>query len=219
MTIDEIYRLCQFIVNKEQNGNFAPGDFNLLSPRAQLSFINSRITPKVDQKTGKVRGWQTDQTIRRELSPILKPLVTTAVSSGIASKPNDYLDFDVLQTTSGKIIHEVTFDELAVLSQSLIKPPTTDYPKFAQSQSGFHIEPNTITSIKLTYLREPANPYWDYNIVSGAPVYNSGGSTVQFELPSITHNEIVVLILQPVGINLSVDDVTKYAMIKQQEGI
>lgn len=224
MTIGEVYRITQFFYNKSQNGNITPEQFNLIAPRAQISFINGRITPKFDAKGNKT-GWQADQSIRRELSNILKLNESIAVSSGVAAFPGEYIDWDSLTTNGGILITEATPDEIAIMNQSVIAPPTAQFPKFVVSQEGFHIYPDSLTPIKLNYLRQPETPIWNYTIVSGQPVYAAtggvlgAGNSVDFELADITHNEIILLILESFGIHLSLPELTQYAMVKQKEGV
>jgi hypothetical protein len=224
MTIDEIYRITQFFYNKEQNGNIAPEQFNLVAPRAQISFINGRITPKYDAK-GIKTGWQSDQTIRRELSNILKLNESITVSGGIAVPPGEYIDWDSLTTNGGILIQEATPDEIAIMNRSVIAPPTATFPKFVVSEAGFHIYPTSLTPIKLNYLRQPETPIWNYTMVSGKPIYAAtggvvgAGNSVDFELADITHLEIIMIILQFFGVNLSLAELTQYAMIKEKEGV
>lgn len=217
MTIDEAYRLVQFIFNKEQNGNITPSQFNLIAERGQIAFINSRLSKEYDPK-GNLHGWQSDQIVRRELSSILKLNETTGVAAGIAAYPDDYIDYDSMTTSDGYLITEATPDEIAILNKSLIDPPILTDAKFVQGQDGLHIYPDSITSIELNYVRTPEPPVWGYSVMSGIPVY-AAGSSQDFELPDITHLEILMFALQFIGINLSLPEVTQYAMNKEQEGI
>lgn len=224
MTIDKVYSIVQFFYNKKQNGNITPEDFNLIAPRAQISFINGRITPKYDAKGNKT-GWQADQSIRRELSNILKLNESIVVSGGIAAFPGEYIDWDSITTNGGILIQEATPDEIAIMNQSVITPPTAGFPKFVVSEEGFHIYPTSLTPIKLSYLRQPETPIWNYTVVSGQPVYAAtggvigAGNSVDFELADITHLEIIMIILQFFGVNLSLGELTQFAMIKEKEGV
>ncbi len=224
MTINSVFETCSFFFNKSQNGNITPADFNLRAPRAQISFINGRITPGFDAKGNKI-GWQSDQSIRRELSNILKLNESIAVSSGIAPYPDEFIDWDSITTNGGILITEATPDEIAIMNQSVIAPPTAGFPKFVVSELGFHIYPTSLTPIKLSYLRQPETPVWNYTEVNGQPVYTASGgvvgdgNSVDFELADITHNEIILLILESFGIHLSLPELTQYAMIKGKEGV
>ena len=224
MTINEIYRLIQFYYNKDQSGNITPEQFNLITPRAQMSFIHNLITPKYDER-GEKKGWQSDQSIRKDLRTIIKPKHSITPAAGIAAYPGDYIDFDTMTTNGGYVMNEVTMDEADILNKSLIKPPTATSAKFAQSQDGLHIFPNTLTPVLLTYIRKPVDPVWNYTFSDGIAVYAatggvlSSGNSVELELPEPTHHRIVMILAQMVGINLTLPDIVQFGMIKEKEGI
>jgi len=221
MTIDQAFQFINFCCNKNQSGNISPSQFNMLAPLMQISVINELLG--IDQKYQPHSpvpnyGFGISQKVREELRPIMVKPTTTAVASGIAVYPPDclYLNANITASDSS-LITEATSDEIAILNKSVIKPPTATSPKFSVYSDGIYIFPSSITSIKLSYVRRPATPVWAYTITNDVPVYTSSGSQ-DFELAETSHLLICMKILQAVGVNLNLDQVTAYAMQKEAVG-
>lgn len=225
MTIDESYRLSSFVINKEVSGQITPGQFNLIAPQAQLVILNNRLQPQYDAKGILIKGFGVNDNIREDLRNLMKNPQTIAVSGGIAAYPEDYIYLDAMTTNAGLPITEATADEIAVLNQSLIKPPSATFPKYVMHQNGFNIYPTSLTSIKLAYLRKPATPIWNYTESNDRAVYAAtggivgDGNSVDFELDELIHLEIVHKILQFSGLNLGLDKVVGYSVAMQQAGM
>lgn len=219
MDINSAFNFINFCSNKRQNGYVSPSDFNNLAPIAQMSVINDRL--------GNVKKYQPhdptpnygfglNQKIREELRPLLVKPTVTAVTAGVATIPADYLYYDTI-SVAGKQAQEATEDEILELNNSLIKPPSTTYPKFVLHSNGINMYPTTIASILLSYLRKPATPIWNYTIVNDEPVYNPSGSQ-NFETGETTHLEICALILSWVGVHLNMGEIVQYAEAMQAQG-
>lgn len=217
MSIDEAYRTVAYICNKEQNGQISADQFNLLCVQAQLSVINNRLLAKYDEKGMLVKGFGVNDKIREELRPLLKNPQTISVTTGVASYPVDYLYVDVMMTSGGRIITEATPDEISILNQSQVKPPSTTYPKYVIHQDGFNVYPTSLTSIKLAYLRKPITPFRNYTNTNDRDVYNASGSQ-DFELSILTHLEVVHQLLMGIGVNLAMDKVVAYAAAMKETG-
>lgn len=214
MTINEAYIFVNFICNKKQRGYVTPDNFNNLAPIMQMSLINDRI--------GNIKkypfqyGFGQTQKIREELRPLLVKPTVTAVTTGVAPFPADYIYYDTI-SVSGRQGQEVTEDEILELSNSLIKPPTLQYPKFVLHSNGINMYPVSITSILLSYLRKPATPLWNYDMVNDEPVYKVAGSQ-DFETHLTTHFEICARILQAVGLNLGENEITQWSEMAEATG-
>lgn len=217
MTIDEAYRLTSFVINAEQQGKLTADEFNLLAPIAQLSVINNRLQPEYDDKGRLVKGMGVNDKIREEFRPILKNPQVIAVSSGLAPYPVDYIYMDSMTDSAGKPITEAHGDEIAVLNQSQIKPPSVAFPKYVIHQNGFNIFPTSITSIRLAYLRKPVTPFRNYTLTNDRAVYNASGSQ-DFEIDVLAHLAICHQLLLAVGVNLNLDKVVAYAAAMKETG-
>lgn len=217
MTIDQAYNFVQFVYNKNQSGYISPSQFNNLAPIMQISLINDRIG-NVKSYQGDVPpyGFGMNQKIREELRPLLVQPTTKTVTAGVMTVPDDYLYYDTV-SVNGRQAQEVTEDEILELNNSLIKPPTVQYPKWVIHGNGFNFYPTSITSVNLSYLRRPVAPKWNYDIVNDQPVYNPTGSQ-DFETGETTHYEVCARILQAVGLNLKLGEIVQWAELAQQTG-
>lgn len=220
MTINQAYLFVQFIFNKKSSGFIKPDDFNTIAPIAQMSVLNDRLGNIKKYQPGAPvppYGFNINQKIREDLRLVMVKPTTTAVSSGVAAYPADYLYCDTI-TAGGKLIPEATRDEITWLNNSVIIPPTANYPKYVLQSDGIYVFPTTITSIDLAYVKKPSDPFWPYTIVNGEPVYNAGGSPVNFTLGEGAHLEICANILSYIGINLSMGEITQYAEMMAAQG-
>ncbi len=227
MDIDESYRLIQLLYNKSQSGNILPADYNNAAAICQISLVNDLLGNEAQYQPGMPipkTGFSINQKNREELRPIITPFSTIAVASGLAAYPEDYLYYDTMTTTGGLLIKEATPDEIAILNQSQIKPPSTTYPSFVLHSDGMRIYPTSITSMKLSYVRTPITPIWNYTTVNNEPVYAATGGEIgdgnshDFELSPLTHIRICMKIAQYFGMNLSMAEVTQYAMAAEAQG-
>ena len=70
--------------------------------------------------------------------------------------------------------------------------------------------PEYISEIAVNYYLYDNEPKWDYVTVAGKPVYNSVNST-QFRISSRVHGELVVKILEYLGVTIREADLVQYA--------
>jgi len=103
-----------------------------------------------------------------------------------------------------------------ILRSSLVKP-SMDYPIGLMSGSvsrrnlKIKIFPDNIKRVMVYgYMTPVVSPNWFYVTVAGKPVHDPSNST-QFKLPSRTHGEIVVKILEYLGVNLRESSLVEYA--------
>ena len=93
--------------------------------------------------------------------------------------------------------------------------PDSDYPVVIHRGPYGQIDPYTIGTFGMSYVRAPRDPFWNY---SGSEVYTPIGS-VDFEVNPYTnaHFEIVLGILSMVGINLSMPElISQWAELKEK---
>ena len=76
--------------------------------------------------------------------------------------------------------------------------------------------PDEIKSVMMYVYHLPINPpQWSYVTIAGKPVYNPSDST-QFRLPVRVHGELVIKILEYLGVNLREAQVVQYAAEKEK---
>lgn len=110
-------------------------------------------------------------------------------SSGVMTRPSDYLFFDSAQyvtfysNSKGEQkqtlvpIEAITTNEEAERLSSELKTPSRYFPICVLRDATIQFHPQTLGNVKLNYLKIPADPFWNYVTTSGQPVYApTGGS-------------------------------------------
>ena len=242
MTIDEIYRLVQTFANKEQRGFITPSDFNLLAKQAELELINKRIEvlqekSQAEKMSGLMEESLTPEVAEQDLAPFLK------IHSYSAAK--NLVDFGYSETevrlhSRTLLVKEVFIlpDEKLginshiplelvgveninkILRSSLVKP-SMDYPiglisgDANNSDLKIKVFPDEINKLNVySYMAPKTSPNWSYVTVAGKPVYDPSSSN-QFNLPARTHGEVVIKILEYLGVNLREVSLINYASTKE----
>ena len=242
MTIDEIYRLVQTFANKEQRGFITPSDFNLLAKQAELELINKRLDVLQNKSQAKKMSGLMDESLTPEMAEQdLAPFLTleryttssVLVSSGyseseITIDPNTVLIKEIfilpdenLGINSNIPLELVKPEDINKILRSSLVKPSIDYPVGLMSGSvnsrnlKIKIFPDNIKRVMVYgYMTPVVSPNWFYVTVAGKPVHDPSNST-QFKLPSRTHGEIVVKILEYLGVNLRESSLVEYAQTNE----
>ena len=237
MTIDEVYRLVQVFANKEQRGFISPTDFNLLAKQAELELYNKRLSIiKQKSPTRKSQGLYAEN-LAPELArqDIATFLTRSDEDTDIKSQPylgvtititSDYVESMFINTDEH---HDISTnipidivepkDINQILRSSLVKP-SMEYPiALLGSESGtsskiFSVFPDTIKKVIAYHYRNNNTPKWSYVTVAGKPVHDSSSSN-QFKISSRCHGELVVKILEYLGISIREADVVQYAQANE----
>lgn len=227
MTISQAYSLLQLIYSKSQSGNITPAQWNNAADICQISMINELLGNEAEYRPGMPvpqTGFSINQKNRQELQSILKPLTTIPVTAGLMAWPSDCLYYNALTTAGGVLIKECTADEVAILNQSQICPPSLSEPNFVLASDGALVYPSTIVSVKLTYVRKPITPVWNYTVVNNVPVYAATGGVIgdgvshDWELSELVHYRICWKIAQIFGLNLSIGELVQFSTQLEQSG-
>lgn len=222
MNIDEMYRLMQYIIRKNQNGNLKPSDFNLIINTASISYMDyllGEFQKYIPGRPFAAVDFGQNQDIRQRLSPFIPaPVTITIDASGIGSYPTDYLNSDAM--VYGAYKQRVKFiqqDRLFSHLNSFIDPIATN-PVYMIYKDGFQFYPTNLSNASLSYIRRPTQMFWNYTPdIYNRPVYNPVGS-VQPEWQELDQLEIVVRALAQVGVNLQLRDVEQYSQMIKQGG-
>ena len=238
MTIDEIYRLVQTFANKEQRGFITPTDFNLLAKQAELELYNKRLSIMMEKsQPKKSAGFYaeslTPELAEQDIASFLKTEnVTVSTDSTVAhvgssgSLLTDYIvsistaDSET-QTISTNVPVEIVNNKNInqILRSSLVKP-SASYPIAligASSTSNaklINVFPDSIKSVTVNHYVNDSSPKWSYVTIAGKPVYDAGGST-QFKFSNRVHGELVVKILEYLGVTIREAEVVQYAQNKE----
>lgn len=230
MTIDEVYKIVTYLVDKHQGTYVSPEDFNTVINMAQYQYLESMI-----DKTGNVNsnnrnsppGVIVNSAISDKLSKFYVE-VSLAVSTvagatlGTAPKPAGMWTATSLRTSTNRPIKKVFDDNLANHLVNPIDAPTVTDPVYMEMNGTFKFYPTNVVAPILGYIRTPNKMVWAY---TGDLVYSSGGGTgvtpttgsVQPEWGDSDMNEIIYIAIGIIGINLKDGDLLRAAQnIKAQ---
>ena len=235
MTIDEIYRLVQTLANKEQRGFITPSDFNLLAKQAEMELYNKRLSIVMEKSQPKKAAGYYHESLspglaEQDIVHFLNKMdhgvanSSTASSGAVVNKTMDYLvsittRVDEEHHISSNIPLDIVTDENInqILRSSLVKP-SMEYPIALLSGSGsakkIIVFPEAIRKVLITYYHYGNNPKWGYVAIAGKPVYDASNST-QFILSPRCHGELVIKILEYLGVSIREADVVQYAQANE----
>lgn len=225
MNVNDMYRICQFAINKAQNGYLTPSDFNLVINQAQISYQDYLLGEFQQYQYGRPQArvnYSQNEDIRQRLTPlILQTTLSPNTTTGVVAYPANFLQVDAMWESDG--LHRIRFvpqDSLYSYYNSEIDPVVSN-PIYLLQKDQFQFYPKNIVSISgtpiLSYVRSAPDIIWAYTTVSGRPVYNSGGSQqpVWYDVDIL---EIITRALKLIGLNLQDGMVEQYANQITQNG-
>jgi hypothetical protein len=219
MNVNDMYRICQFAVNKAQNGYLTPSEFNLTINQAQVSYQDYLLGEFQQYQYGRPQArinYSQNENIRQRLSPLITSATLTINGSGESAYPADYVQADTVITTAFNRVRFVQQDALYSYYNSQIDPIATN-PIYLLEPTGFQFYPVTLGSAILTYVKDAPEIVWAYTTVSGRPVYSSGTS-VQPVWDNVDLLEIIARALKIIGVNLQDGQLQQYANQVTQQG-
>lgn len=230
MNVNDMYRICQFAVNKAQNGYLTPSDFNLVINQAQTSYQDYLLGEFQQYQYGRPQArinYSQNENIRQRLTPLItEATLTINGSTGESSYPADYVQTDAIITSDFKRVRYVQQDSLYSYYNSEIDPIATN-PVYLIESNKFQFYPKTLGSAILTYVKNAPDIVWAYTTVSGRPVYaptqtgvgvTPTTGTVQPVWDDVDLLEIITRALKLIGLNLQDGMVAQYANQITQTG-
>lgn len=239
MTIDEIYKLVQAFANKEQRGFITPGDFNLLAKQADLELYNKRLSTIMEKsQPKKSAGYYaeslTPELAEQDIAAFLKTeVVSTTANSSVAhvgtsnSLLTDYIvsistaDAETQSITTNVPVEIVNNRNINQILRSSLAKPSASYPvalignnTTSNNKKLINVFPDTITSVTVAHYVHDYSPKWNYVTIAGKPVYDNANST-QFRSSNRTHGELVVKILEYLGVSIREPEVVQYAQANE----
>lgn len=222
MNINEVYKLVSYLVDKYQGAYVSPDDFNMVINMAQnqyLSFLTDDTgTPNRNPKNPV--GMSTSAIVADTLSTFLTES-TIAVASQLAAKPADlYKTVAVRTTDDNYAIRFVAADRVASYIDNAIDAPSTTEPIYYELGSNYKVYPNTVTSIKVSYIKTPQTLKWAY---TGALIYDAANSVpannAAIEWGDVDVYEIIYKAIGIIGINLKDGDLVRAAQMVKNDGL
>jgi len=222
-TVDDVYQIVTYAVGKNlQQGYVSPADFNLIINQAQKSYVSYLLGSfqqyQPGRPTARVEFGQ-NAVVRQRLTPIIYQTNLGIDAFGFSPYPADYLQVDAMWRSiyGYQRIREVQQNYLYSTYSSVIDP-ISSWPIYIIEDQGFRFFPNTLGTARMSYVQQPPDMVWGYNLnPNGIPVYNAGAS-VQPVWDDATILEIIVRALRLVGVNLQYNDVSAYANQIQVQG-
>ena len=234
MNVNDMYRICQFAINKAQNGYLTPSDFNLIINQAQVSYQDYLLGEFQQYQYGRPQArvsYSQNEDIRQRLTPlILQTTLAPNTTTGIAAYPTNFLQVDAMWETDG--LHRIRFvpqDSLYSYYNSEIDPIVSN-PIYLLQKDQFQFYPKNIASISgnpiVSYVRTAPDIIWGYTLVSDRPVYNpaaySPGPPPTGSQQPVWYDvdilEIITRALKLIGLNLQDGMVEQYANQVTQTG-
>lgn len=229
MNVNDMYRICQFAVNKAQNGYLTPSEFNLIINQAQVSYQDYLLGEFQQYQYGRPQAridYSQNQNIRQRLTPLIVDATLIIDASGESPYPADFVQADAIRTTAFDRVRFVQQDSLYSYYKSQIDPIATN-PIYLLESTKFQFYPITLGSAILTYVKNAPQIVWAYTTVSGRPVYaatQTGAGvtpttgTVQPVWEDVDLLEIIARALKLIGLNLQDGQVQQYANQVTQQG-
>ena len=214
MNVNDIYRICQFAINKSQGGYLSSSQFNLLIEQAQTSYLDYILGEFQQYQYGRPQpriSYSQNSNIRQRATPFIYSYNLNVDSTGFSSYPGDYLQTDAMWSMYGyKRIRYTNQDSLFSYYNSRIDPIATN-PIYMIEDEGFRFFPSNIASAKLSYIRKPSRIYWgSFLDGNGREIYDASKSE-QPVWSDLDLLEIIARVLKLVGVNLKDGDVSNYA--------
>ena len=237
MNVNDMYRICQFAINKAQNGYLTPSEFNLIINQAQISYQDYLLGEFQQYQYGRPQArvsYSQNENIRQRLTPLIyQATLSPNVTTGIAPYPENFLQVDAMWEADG--LHRIRFvpqDSLYSYYNSEIDPIATN-PIYLLQKDQFQFYPKNISSLSghpiVSYVRSAPDIVWAYTTVSGRAVYAPPGQTQPPAQTPVTGSvnpvwydvdilEIITRALKLIGLNLQIGQVEQYANQVTQTG-
>lgn len=243
--IDDVYKIVLTILNKEDQGNVTPTQFNQLAKQVQEKIFRGYFEDAGRDKNRANRGlsnpgygnlafkerqritqFATTRTLTNT-SGLSQPDPLVPTNTFFALPTDTYFIEDDGITVSStqdnlepRVIQEVEQARINYLNRSLAKPTTT-YPVYTQNLAGLTVLPTSINQIDVRYVRMPLDPKWTFMEINGNSLYNPAASDFQdFELHPSEFSNIVIELVSLFGVNLKEFEVVNlFEALKQQEEV
>jgi len=214
VSVDTVYQRVLALANKEQRGYITPQEFNLLANQVQLDML--------EQYFYDVNQWSRQHGNDTEYSDMLGVLsekiaalnvreLNLPVSSGILTMPTNAYKLGSVFTSNTQVeVEEVNYNEYQTMQLGPLTRPTLNRPVYVNRIDGLNIYPNTITTVDVSYVKQPDQVQWAYVVVNDKALYNDFES-VDFELHAAEESELVYKILMLSGIAIKKPELTTIA--------
>lgn len=238
--INDVYRVVQVILNKNNYGTIDPDRFNSLAKDAQLKIYydlpadmqrikrkrnNTGVAEALKPLQNALDVFNDRQTILREVEP--------TSPSGFSEHfvlPDDFYYEDSIWFRGDIKVEKISKELGRHVIANPLTAPTTLYPLYERRGSRVFIFPTTIgltttggvstinSEVFMYYQRRPIDPKWTFVSVNNKPVFNPSDSSFQdFEMPEYFFRRLIVEIAFLSGIHLREKEVEQFMNQEQSD--
>ena len=215
ISVDNVYKTVQRILNKEQRGYFPPNEFNYFADIANTEVFESYFY-QLNQYDNVPLAMSEDDDyadIKKLLAEKIHVFeLETTVSAGATdfSSIEDFYRFGNVYSNNYEL-DEVTRREYRDVNRSPLTSGRGSDGMWFRDKNGI----TTNAGATLSYIRKPVSPFWAYMNAGNTPVYDPMTS-VDFELHASDLPDLVIKIAEYAGVSIKASDVTQAATQKEQ---
>jgi len=214
LNIAEAVDFIQFWINKKSGAWYTIDEAVSVVDAGQMALYRD-LKPK----------YATSQWVKDALSPFREVYnFTTAVSGNVIVPDTDYLDlldiqiyFLISNRTVYAGVEIVAEDERANRLNSQIDPVTITSPIAEIVAPRFiRMYPTAAPGYTgtITYLKRPPKPVFVYTVISGSVIVFNEAASTNLQWRETELNAVLLKALSTIGINLSDEEITQYAEMK-----
>lgn len=222
--IDRLFQTVQAEMDKEQMDYLRPMYFNLYVNATLLEVFN-KLLNDVKVHTRK-SNWMLDGKNLADFSENIKQFlehyltytdseITREVTGHFQLPSNLSFIKDVI-TAENVLADKVDLEDFNLLKRSKVSPPVECSPICTKIGTTILLEPKTIDSISLYFLRTPNKANWTFEEVDGKPMFDPSKSDFkEIDAPELLFDELLKGVLMKAGI--STRDTTIIQAVAQEE--
>lgn len=161
MTLDDIYRVVQYLGAKDINGEpFTIVQLNRLLPVVVYEMVSDEMTALLANKAG---SGDTEIDATSLLNPFKTTGTLATTTAGIAPIPTDYVRYLSFRIPgSFRDITPVSDQEYNRIQGGMLNRRVDVRPIVRPEGTNFKFCPFDIGNVQMVYIRKPVTPYYDY---------------------------------------------------------
>ena len=181
INVNNVYKSVLSILNKEQRGYLTADEFNRMAKQAQLTLLDQAFAIynkeiRLEEAGAVSEGYANLPDKTREKIDAFYKESSIAVdnTTGEGTLPTDvYKIIDISKDNT--VIERVDKNKLSYLKSSKLTQPTTSFPVYHKTSSAIVVDPISIATPTLRYIKVPNTPRWGYstNATYGTSIYDS----------------------------------------------
>ena len=228
VNIDTVYQRVLALANKEQRGYITPQEFNLFANQAQMDVFeqyfydlnqflrvpgnNTMYADPVDILEEKIEIFHKSATTTSvaatfdtngdEVTPAVPGIFDLATAVNVQGLYRlKQVRYNNATLGYGVKVEKLTHDKLTMAANSPLTAPTLKRPAYYLKGSKIIVQPRSINSIDVNFIKKPVKVEWSGYSISVGELYDSTNS-VDFELHPSEETKLVIKILSLSGITL-----------------